>query len=277
MFREVEQGLWLHQESGWMARATSLEDAERQYAERQVIIERDRLRREDGRRAQVEKIPEFKPTLAGAKRKLSSTPFKLPIDNERDLDMRLRGSVIYVGPDPVYVDGVFTFDGQLWLMVGTADGQTYRIPYSHPKIDCRTSDPKYIVYDHQPFFMVRYPSRHQKQGMDGTNISLRYVGIEDHRRIDSLRRLCEALQELPPLDWSPQYSDLMVRAKAFKSLRLSNDISFFVDDGLKAEYKGRELGAVHDNEILVDEMDFAQPWIKEEIRNIGCEAKLKRV
>lgn len=273
MFREVEANVWQHRDSGWMCNAPDVAEAERLYAEHVERIEAENRRHEQRHHAKYLAIPEYVPILSGVKRKLPASPFRLPIDNARDLEMRLRGSVIYVGPEPVTVEAVFALEGDLWLYITDAEGKNYRVKYNHPKVDCRTADPKYLVYNHRPFYFLRYPSRHQKQGMDSTNTSLKAVGEQDVQRVDSLRRLCEALTDLPTLEWTPQYSDLMVKAKAFRSLRLSSDVAFFVRDGLCAEYKGRELGAVHDNDILLDENDFAQPWIKEEILKIGCQAK----
>lgn len=276
MWRELERGFWQRTDNGWSTHAGS--EAEAQLLYEQRLVARDAEHRTENARVAVRvmKIPEYKPIIAAPRRKLVQPAFKLPIDTLRDMQLRLQGCVIYVGPEPVAVSEVVQIGKEFWLVFHTAEGEQYRLNYSHAKIDCRSAEPQYIVYSHAPSFLFRFPARHQKQGMDSGNMGLKEVGstIDRVSRIHDYGEVCRALKKQNDLSWSEQYCDLMVKADAFRSLRLSPEISFYKNKKtVMAEYKGRNLGVVFENQIKVDEYDFGRPWIKEAVLKIGCEIR----
>jgi hypothetical protein len=133
-------------------------------------------------------------------------------------------------------------------------------------------EPQYVTLN-GPQFVFRPPARSQKQGMSHENLRMKAPG-QTHYNQPDVSRLIKFFNS-PSIRWTPDYSRLMSVEGALPSLRLSKDIAFYHDRGVKAEYKGRFLGFVHDDNIYIDCNDAKRPWIVEAVQNIGCSAKPK--
>jgi hypothetical protein len=122
--------------------------------------------------------------------------------------------------------------------------------------------------------LYRTSARQQKQGMENHNTFIRPVGNDGgSRRISSYSETCRGLRDQHTLQWTTQYADLMTKARAFRSLRLSKDLAFYASDEVLAEYRGRFLGKVHDNVVVVSDTLDHRPWIRNAVAQIGCELK----
>lgn len=231
-------------------------------------------------RAKWLKLPELTPEIHPTKRRMNMPRLKIKYETLHDIRLRLQHTLIFVGSNLFYVRDVQELDGDFLLILNDSSGITYRCWYNQSDaIDLRTPEPQYIVVeDRQPAFLTRLPGRSQRQGLCSDNAYARWVGSSgtDLFRVHNFNWMMRNIKSDPVL-WSSTLYDLMVKAEAFRSVRLSKDIAFYTDStALHAEYRGRELGVVNDNEISVSEQDAARPWIGRDVRNIGCLLTAKR-
>jgi hypothetical protein len=287
---QIEPNIWREPETRRLYGANSLEEAQRAHnqwlAQRRQTEQLFALRAMDadqppqaarprpGLVAELDGWTTYQPVYETAKRRLPFPAFKLELNTVDDAGLRLSNTIVYIGPDPVFVTGVaLGRDGQMYLLFRAVDGKDYKIAYHDPKVDLRSPEPQYLVYHHEPVYLIRNALRQQKQGLDRSNSMIKPVNKNPHRW-DHAMEVCKGLKEQTNLSWTPQYHDLMVRARAFRSLRLSPNVCFFADDDkVKAEYRGRLLGDVNDNEITLDDSDKRRPWIAKAVKEIGCEVK----
>jgi hypothetical protein len=275
-FEQRTDGLWRELDTGRLYGGTQ-DDAELQH-------ERWRLRRtlnHDGLRmatvpqrgSALDGLEEYKPIPDSPRRRLIKPVFKLDITTVEDAILRLAGSIVYVGPEPVTVIGAGMIENRLYLSIRTHTNTNYRIAYDDPKLDLRGAEPQYIVYDHNPVFLYRTSARQQKQGMDPHNTLMKHVGQGHTFRYENTTEVCRGLKDQNTLKWSSQFADLMTNARAFRSLRLSSRVAFFVKQNVvTAEYLGRHLGPVLDDAVHIDPADH-KPWIVSAVDQIGCKLK----
>lgn len=210
------------------------------------------------------------------KRRLSQPRFKLTYETPGDLRLRLLNTCLWIGPELYYVRDCLSCENEHWLIVEDGTGQRLKVEYySTPGIDLRTPDPQYIIVNETPVYFTRLPARQQQQGVTYSNCVLKPVGKNRFSHFDGVQQLIVSLKDADTLPWKVQYQELMCKMKAFRALRLSTDVAFFRDDNekLTAEYRGRRLGAVEENCILVDQDDFEKPWIRNDLQSVGCELK----
>lgn len=222
-------------------------------------------------------LPDIPPATTTLKRRLPQPVFKLPYETINDIRLRLLNGLVYIGPSLYHVDEIrqYNHDGQsdYLLKVTNADGTRYKASYNSHAIDLRSPEPQYYAEQNFPVYLLRPPYRQQHQALQLSNTVVKPVGRHSWQKPRNLASMMRGLTD-ECLSWAPNYADLMLKAKAFNAIRLSKDVSFFVHrDKLLAEYKGRPLGKVYDNEIHVDENDRSKPWIKHDVETVGCVLK----
>lgn len=206
------------------------------------------------------------------KRRVFQQKFTLDFDRVEDIQLRLYHTIVTIGQNLYYVNELLKVDGKWVLVVQDGDRQSYRVPYED--VDLRTPEPQYYLDGDTPMFYFRLPSRQQSQGLNGRCVVTKKVGEANALTLQDTYRFMKGMGDTNPVLWSPAYADVIVKLKALRALRLSPSIAFYrEDDRLMAEYRSRRLGEVHDDEIYVDEDDYARPWIKKEAQRIGCVLK----
>lgn len=225
--------------------------------------------------AKLKRYPLLQPSTGTLKRRLAQPKFKFSFDRSEDAHLRLTHSLITVGADLYHVRDVFWIDNKPYLVLENAAGKSYRLPYEDDSIDLRTPDPQYYMHEDVPMYYIRVPARQQAQGLTGRNVVVKRVGEYSATTFESQWNFMKGMKNTQTVLWSPVYADIIVKLKALRSIRLSPAVAFYRDkhDKLTAEFRGRRLGAVHDDEIYVDEDDYSRSWIKKEIQLIGCVVK----
>jgi hypothetical protein len=225
------------------------------------------------------KLPVIKNTSC-FKRKVEQPVFKIEFETLEQIQLRLSGTLIFVGDELFLVQGITEGknEGKRDFILQLIDyrSRTYRAWYSDPNIDLRSPDPQYILYNNRPAFMTRLARRQQQQGLHRHNTGIKYVGESRFSNLDNYRELQKGLQYRDTIKWDAKLAELMLKARAIQSLRLSNNIAAWVkSDDLLVEYKGRPLGQLKENCILCDGDDAKQPWVKRDTAAAGLELRVQ--
>jgi hypothetical protein len=224
------------------------------------------------------KYPEVPIEIKPSKRRLSQPRLKMDFETLHDIRLRLCNSLIFIGSKLWYVRDIVALEDDFMLLVENEDQKLFRVMYKQEQnIDLRSPEPQYFVYENAPAYLVRYPGRQQRQGVNSDTAYGKYVGVGDQTfRLHHYRWLMQSL-DTEMISWDAKLYDLMVKAQAFRALRMSKDIAFFHDrtkNGVYAEYRGRLLGRIRDDVILVDDTDAKKPWINRDVNKIGCTLKV---
>jgi hypothetical protein len=224
------------------------------------------------------KYPEVPLELKPSKRRLSQPRLKMDFETLHDIRLRLCNSLIFIGSKLWYVREIIALDDDFMLLVEDEEAKLFRTMYKQEvNIDLRSPEPQYFVYENAPAYLVRYPGRQQRQGVNSDTVYGRYVGMgEQVFRLHQYKWLMRSL-DTEMISWDAKLADLMIKAQAFRALRMSKDIAFFHDrtkNGVYAEYRGRLLGRIKENTILVDDTDAKKPWINRDVNKIGCSLKV---
>lgn len=215
-------------------------------------------------------IEEVKVVVRPSKRRLSQPILKPVYETWHDIEMRLKGTMIFVGSDPFQVMETIPDGKDYTLIVTDKTGKKGKVPYyACEHIDVRSPEPQYFLYNSQPAFLRRPPFRQQQQGFSYGNSSCNYVGQDRTWRADNIPEVMVGLNT-DPFPWNTGYQQIM-KAQV-RSLRLSKDIAVYLSakgKGLVAEYKGRDLGPINENEITVDEHDYGKPWIRQAVESVS--------
>jgi hypothetical protein len=210
------------------------------------------------------------------KRRWMQPKFKMPYETGADIRLRLQGTLIWIGPELYYVRDIRQVEAEQWLIIEDDQGRSFRVEYfSTPGIDLRTPEPQYVTLDDFPVYFTRKPTRQQQQGVSHSNCAIKRVGEEQYRTFNGNRGLMRAMKKIDACPWNIQYADLMTKLRVFRALRLSSDTAVYRDDDdiLKVEYRGRFLGTLEGNVVIVDNEDYDKPWIKNDLQIVGCEMK----
>jgi hypothetical protein len=242
--------------------------------EQQELMAAAAANQQAARLAKFMKLPELPVTQRPAKRRLSQPPFKLLLETPHDVDLRLRGTLIFVGPELFCVLDCIQHENDYLLAVEDGKSKRWRVPYSHPLVDLRSPEPQYISYEGIPAYLSRRPARAQQQGISYSNSVLKNAGNARYYRPENISAVIKGITA-ENVQMDQRILDLMTRVRVFSTIRMSPNIALYLDpkDNLNAEFKGRWLGFVNENTITVDELDARRPWIKSAVQQIGCELR----
>lgn len=217
------------------------------------------------------KYPDVPIIQLPSKRRLSQPTLKMPFESLHDIRMRLTHGYVFVGATLFYVNDVREIEGDFLLILQDTNDQKFKCWYNKTNcIDLRTPEPQYITEDNLPGFFFRPPYKQQRQAINHDNTYVKTVGKTNPHHchpkalVKGLSREC--------LVWKPVIYDLMTKARAVQSLRLSKDIAVYRNeqDQLMAEYRGRPLGEVKDDTIFCHPLDAKKNWINRDAAAVGC-------
>lgn len=218
-------------------------------------------------------LPVLDPPDLPRKRRIFTEKFKMEYDTIQDIHLRLLGTVIFIGDQYYYVRDIVNGGSNGYqLIVQDKAGVQSRIGYNHPSVDCRSPEPQYIQMDRVGFLM-RYPARQQHQGLHRNNVRIKYVGENATTSIHDPSILLPSFRD-EVLPWDMSLHRLMESYKAVPWFRLSSRVAVWNEnDKLKVEYRGRYLGELKENSVLVDEDDYSQQWIRHDLQKVGLSVK----
>lgn len=230
------------------------------------------------------KYPDVIINHSPSKRRIFQPAFRMSFETLADISLRLRHTIIFIGPEPYYVEDIKQTENDFLLLVSKRHGEgeeIYKVFYNKElAVDLRSPEPQYISYHSKPVYLVRPPYRQQQQGISYSNSYGKPLGHSGIHRLDNSNEVIKGLREQETIaPWSETYSDLMLRIRAMPSIRLSKSLCAYVSEeyaseGVFVEYRGRKLGELKENTILMDEEDCSKPWIKREIAMVNCQAKV---
>lgn len=213
-------------------------------------------------------------------------PFKLPYTLD-EIDARFRNSIILVRGNAYLVETVNTeADGT--VLIGLYDDHQKRAWIKWDSIgSVRSVPPMYITAESEggdkfTAWVARAPSTprdnaHQPhgdfvQGLTGRNGILKMVGKTDFQYgFRSVWTVLRGLKARQDMTYDGKIEELL-RKGFLSAIRLTDNVALFVKKGYPyAEYKGRVLGRLSDNRVILAEEDKDTPWICSELfrANLG--------
>lgn len=235
-------------------------------------LNRDRARADADRWLRLPEVPVM---ILPTKRRLGQPTFKLPFENLHDLRMRLAGGYLFVGSKLYYCSDARELEGDFLLILRDDQDRNYRCWYNKTQgIDLRTPEPQYVTEENVPGYFFRIPVKQQRQAVNHDNMYIKRVGTERIGHFHPLSLVKGLTREC--VQWRPMLADLF-KGYSLNSLRLSKDIAVYRDgdDKLIAEYRGRNLGEIRDDRILVDELDVSKIWIHRDAGAVGLQVRGK--
>jgi hypothetical protein len=221
-------------------------------------------------------VPELTFPSLPPKRRHNQPKHKIAYETRDDLWDRLGNTFIWIGPNLYCLDDIREYKGEFWLIVNSGSGQHFRIAYSSKDIDLRSPEPQYLNVADTASFVTRRAERQFQQGNSRSNIFYKKVGKSNFHRFENLWELIPAFKNAENLIWVPAYQNL-VKQRAVSALRLSPCVAIYRDhksERIVAEYRGRPLGYVEDNCVLLDEHDYGKPWSRNDLHEVGCTTKV---
>lgn len=199
-------------------------------------------------------------------------PFKLPYQTFDEINMRLHDTIIGVKSKPFLVTRLEPDAGDYTLQLQDVERDTYTVPYSLPELDCRTPELGYgVAQDGMIQYVIRRPERAQTQGISSTNALKKRVGMNSWQIFQRREELLHLLSNRPKRVITPGILETM-KEGLIPYIFLSKKIVLVTKKtGITAEYRGRFLGHVKDNIVLLSDDDQDMSHIKNDLREVGLE------
>lgn len=217
--------------------------------------------------------PDVPPGRATKYKDLKVTPvedgllpkFKFPFETAADAALRWQNAVVLINQDPYIVAEI---GRDLTFYLHNSDGERFKVPYQDIP-DLRTPEPRYCKSEYGYGYYFRKPSRVQTQGLVRDNTYLKMVGtggLNTMRPTETVKALRPMKNEI----WTEPLGRYL-REDVIPQIRLSNKLAaYHAGPNLKIEYKGRELGVIVEDAILVfDKDDLDQSWIHSAASEVG--------
>lgn len=205
-------------------------------------------------------------------RRITLPPFHLPYETVEEIQMRLMGTIILIKNNPFYVENVIRKNNDYHLVVSNEEEERTIVKYNQGQLDLRSPEPGYINTEGGSYYFVRPPNRQQRQGIIYNQIFLKKIGSEEMFSPHNKNAVMIGLKFRDVQPWTSELCNLLQR-RIISNMRLSNSIAIYIDHRkIKSEYKGRFLGEVHDDTILLDDRD-RRPWILSDLKDVSMRSK----
>lgn len=195
--------------------------------------------------------------------------FKLPYQKLDEIQLRLNKTMITVKGNPFYIRSIKQAHGDFYLNMVDCDGKAWRSKYKDIP-DLRSPPPLFITHEGATGWLQRIPERVYQQGLNRSNTIIR--GLHSDGLVANFHpeKMCKTLASRTTRKWDNSLASLM-QETAVKAVRLSDSVAAGRHGShLMAYYKGRTLGAIKDDEVLLqDEDDLLQDWIVKDARDAG--------
>lgn len=214
--------------------------------------------------------------------------FKMPYENAEEAGRRLRGSLIVANGLPIYVESTYQVAGHAGgILMCVMPSRGDRVYTLYEDIDSlRPLPPMYLNLNqdhHGTYWCCRKPSTpHDRfaerdqhgdymQGYTQRNGVTKAVGqtIEYRRNGAGPLEILASLKNKADFQFNPEFVRL-IEGGVLSSLRLNDHVALYkVKDRLRIEYKGRDLGRLKDDRVVLSDEDKDTPWIYEDLRAAG--------
>ncbi len=205
-------------------------------------------------------------------RKYALNPFKIEYETYQEIKLRLLNTVIAIKGNPFLVQKIAQQPGGFKLAV--SDGvKTYSVLYKD-LTDLRSIPPMYVNSSSAPGWLCRIPGRVYQQGMNRQNTVLKTVDGKSAFSVLDATNFVKTFNKRQTRQWDTTLKSLL-EAGDLSCVRLSDEVAVKTEKGkILACYRGRFLGKVNNNDILVgDEDDLLQQWIDKSVKEVGLELR----
>lgn len=205
-------------------------------------------------------------------RKFALNPFKIEYETYQEIKLRLLNTVIAIKGHPFLVQKIAHQANGFKLAV--SDGsKTYSVMYKD-LVDLRSIPPMYVNSPSSPGWLCRMPGRVYQQGMNRQNTLLKTIDGKGNIANLDANYFVKTFNKRQLRKWDTTLKSLL-DAGDLSSVRLSDEVAVKIDKGkILACYRGRFLGKINDNDILVgDEDDLLQQWIERSVKEVGLELR----
>lgn len=205
-------------------------------------------------------------------RKYELRPFKINYETYSEIKLRLLNTVISIKGHPFLVQKIANTTTGFKLAVTNGE-KTQTVMYNDI-IDLRTMPPMYINGSSYPGWMCRVPGRVYQQGMNRSNTILKSLDGKQNLTGLEAQHFIKTFHKRKTRKWDETLSSLLQNGE-MGSLRMSDEVAVKVEKGkVLACYRGRFLGKIQDNDIIVgDEDDLLQQWIERSVKEVGLELR----
>jgi len=199
-------------------------------------------------------------------------PFFLDYQHQEEANLRLSDSIILVKSQPVFITQVH-WTGKNKYIFGNCNGENYKIPFTD-SLNLRTPPPGYYTNQKKEVvYLSRVPARVFKQGLYHENTHKKPVGDDEFGGFRSTKEIQSFLYSRVTHRWDTDIAKYMATGLIERVLLSSDIVAFHCDGKAKAEYKGRVLGDINGNTVLLDPDDNSQSWIHRALHLCGLQAK----
>lgn len=207
-------------------------------------------------------------------RRRELTPFKINYETYQEIKLRLMNTVISIKGHAFLVQKIKQpTPGKFLLALQDHAGNIVSVKYDDIQ-DLRSIPPMYVVTGGTGW-LRRHPGRVYQQGITRQNTTLWDVAGKGVVGNIDVNKLIRNLGTRDNRKWdATMYS--LVKQGELPVIRLSDDVAVKreEDNKILACYRGRVLGEIRDNDVLVmDEDDLLQGWIERATTEVGLELR----
>lgn len=205
-------------------------------------------------------------------RKYDLRPFKINYETYQEIKLRLLNTVISIKGHPFLVQKIAQTPQGFKLAV--SDGLKTKTVLYKDLTDLRSIPPMYVNGSHGPGWMCRIPGRVYQQGMNRQNTVLKAVDGKATLSALDATHFVKTFNKRTMRQWSSTLKSLLDVGE-LPGVRLSDEVAVKSEKGkILACYRGRFLGTVNDNDVIVgDDDDLLQQWIERSVKEVGLELR----
>lgn len=246
----------------------------------QAIIARDNLLNRDGLRQipaeedePVKKETRWLPMDTTGIPERGTPRFWIPYQSGDEIVMRLQNSIISVKSKPVHVHRVENVGNEFCLYLLDGEGGRFTLSYNDPAVDLRSPSPGYgVSKDGIVSYLVRRPERVQRQGMCTENTLKKTAGRKAWTVLQSQQEILQHLFGRKSRVVTKAILETMEEGLLHNVLLSPKVALVGKQSGIYAEYKGRTLGRVRGQGVVLSDEDAGMSHIRADLQAVHLEA-----
>lgn len=201
--------------------------------------------------------------------------FWIPYQTGEEITMRLQNSIICVHSRAMQVHRVEARANERDWLLYLLDGESgrYILPYNDPAVDLRSPEPGYGVNKEGVVsYLVRRPERMQRQGMCTENTLRKNVGKKTWSTLSSQQEILHYLGSRKTRPMTKAIQETMEEGLLHNVLLSPKVALVNKTSGIYVEYKGRNLGRVRDQGVILSDEDKGMSHIRRDLEAVHLEA-----
>lgn len=195
-------------------------------------------------------------------------PFKLEYETYAEIKLRLLNTVISIKGHPFAVARIF-YNPPAGFILLVSDGEkVFRVNYNDLQ-DLRTI-PAMYVSGSDGGWLCRVPGKVYQQGLTRHNTMIKSADSSTTLCAFNQSTFMKNFRNRDRREWNETIASLLMGGE-IAHMRLSDEVAVKTDrNKIVACYKGRRLGNIEGNDVLVnDEDDLLQDWIERSAKRVG--------